>query len=149
MKKIVKRIFVAMLILCLTIVPFSPVSAAVADGNEIMPYYNNVKSASTVISINTNGKLTITYSYSGSPSITTKAVITTYIEKKTLGLFWTRVDIGTTNDEWVDTINSYSYSGTRTYQLSSKGTYRVTTIYKIYGSGGAADEIECKAQDSY
>ena len=149
MKKIIKRIFVAILILCLTIVPLSPVSAAVADGNEIMPYYNNVKSASTVISINSNGKLTITYSYSGSPSITTKAVITTYIEKKTLGLFWTRVDIGTTNDEWVDTINSYSYSGTRTYQLSSKGTYRVTTVYKIYGSGGAADEIECKAQDSY
>ena len=149
MKKIIKRIFVAMLILCLSVVPLSPVSAAVAEGSEIMPMYNNVKSASTVISINNSGNLTITYSYSGSPSITTKAVITTYIEKKTLGLFWTRVDIGTTNDEWVDTINNYSYSGTRTHQLSSKGTYRVTTLYKIYGSGGAADEIECKAQDSY
>lgn len=150
MKKCIKRISVAILILCLTIVPFSPVSATVADGNEIItPYYNNVKSASTVISINNSGKLTITYSYSGSPSITTKAIITTYIEKKTLGLFWTRVDIGTTNDEWVDTINSSSYSGTRTYQLSSTGTYRVTTVYKIYGSGGAADEIECRAQDSY
>ena len=149
MKKIIKRIFVAMLILCLTIVPLSPVSAAVADGNEIMPYYNNVKSASTVISINSNGKLTITYSYSGSPSITTKAVITTYIEKKTLGLFWTRVDIGTTNDEWVDTKYESTYVGSRTHQLSSTGTYRVTVIYKIYGTGGSADEIERQVTASY
>ena len=32
-KKNIKRIFVAILVLCLTIVPFCPVSAAVADGN--------------------------------------------------------------------------------------------------------------------
>lgn len=149
MKKQVKRIFVAMLILCLTIVPLSPASAAVADGNEIMPMYNNVGSATATINISSSGKLTIGYQYSGYSSITTKAVITTYIEKKTLGLFWTRVDIGQTNDEWVDTINDYRYTGSRTYQLSSSGTYRVTVIYKIYGSGGSADEIECQAKDSY
>ena len=149
MKKIIKRIFVAILILCLTIVPLSPVSAAVADGNEIMPMYNNVSSASANISINNSGKMTITYQYYGSAAVTTKAVITTYIEKKTLGLFWTRVDIGTTNDEWVDTKYDSTYIGSRTYQLSSTGTYRVTVIYKIYGNGGSADEIKCQAQDSY
>lgn len=149
MKKHMKRIFVAMLILCLTIVPLSPVSAAVADGNEIMPMYNNVSSASANISINSSGKLTISYRYVGSSAVTTKAVITTYIEKKTLGLFWTRVDIGTTNDEWVDTKYDSTYIGSRTHQLSSTGTYRVTVIYKIYGTGGSADEIECRAQDSY
>ena len=100
-------------------------------------------------SINNSGKLTITYKYSGSPEITTKAVITTYVEKKFLGLFWRRVDIGTTDNKWVDTIYNYMYNGSRNYQLSSSGTYRVTIIYKIYGSGGAADEIECQAQDSY
>lgn len=149
MKKHIRRIFVAILIVCLMIVPFYPVSAAVADGNGIMPCYNNVRSVDTVIGINSSGKLTINYSYSGSSSITTKAVITTYIQKKTLGLFWTRVDIGTTDNEWVDTINKYSYTGVRTYQLSSKGTYRVTAIYKIYGSGGSADEIETKATATY
>ena len=89
MKKQVKRIFVAILIMCLMIVPLSPVYAAVADGSEIMPMYNNVSSASANISINNSGKLTISYRYVGSSSVTTKAVITTYIEKKTLGLFWT------------------------------------------------------------
>lgn len=149
MKKHIKRIFVAILILCLTIVPFSPVSAAVADGNEIMPLYNNTASVTTTMNINSSGKMTISYQYSGYPSTTTKAVITTYIEKRTLGLFWKRVDIGTTNDQWVDTINDYRYTGSRTYQLSSSGTYRVTVVYKIYGSGGAADEIEYQAKDSY
>lgn len=149
MRKQIKRIFVAFLILCLSVVPISPVSAAVADGNEIMPLYNNVSNASANLSINSSGKMTITYQYYGSSSVTTKAVITTYIEKKTLGLFWTRVDIGTTNDEWVDTRYESSYNGSRTYQLSSTGKYRVTVNYKIYGTGGAADEIECQSQASY
>lgn len=149
MKKNIKRIFVAILIFCLTIVPLSPVSAAVAEGSEIMPLYNNVSNANAIVSINNSGKMTIRYIYNGSPSITTKAVITTYIEKRTLGLFWTRVDIGTTDNEWVDTKYDYSYDGSRSYQLSSTGTYRVTVTYKIYGTGGSADEIECRVQDSY
>lgn len=149
MKKQIKRMFVAILVLCLSIVPLCPVSAAVASENEIMPLYNNVSNATATMSINDSGKMTITYTYTGSSSVTTKAVITTYIEKRTLGLFWTRVDNGQTDKQWVDTINNYKYSGSRTYQLSSTGTYRVTINYKIYGTGGAADEIEKQITASY
>lgn len=149
MKRPIKRVFVAILVLCLSIVPLCPVSATSVTQVGITPYYNNVGSADINISISNSGKLTITYKYYGSSSVTTKAVITTYIEKKTLGLFWKRVDIGTTNNEWVDTVYNYFYEGNRTYQLSSTGTYRVTTIYKIYGSGGAADEITCQAKATY
>lgn len=59
------------------------------------------------------------------------------------------MDIGTANDEWVDTINKSNYSGTRTYQLSSEGTYRVNVEYKIYGSGGSADVIPYTQTDTY
>lgn len=149
MKKQIKRMFVAILVLCLSLAPLSPVSAAVASGNEIMPCYNNTNSATANMDISDSGKMTINYKVSGYSSVTTKIVITTYIEKRTLGLFWTRVDIGTTDNEWVDTINGYKYSGSRTYQLSSSGTYRVTINYKIYGSGGSADEIESQIKDSY
>ena len=72
-----------------------------------------------------------------------------YIEKKVLGLFWSRVDIGTTDDQWVDTIYDYRYTGSRTYQLPSSGTYRVTVNFKIYGNGGAADNIENQQTVSY
>ena len=149
MKEQIKKILVALLVLCLSIVPVFSVSAAAATQEEVMPLYNNTASVTTAMNINSSGKMTISYQYSGYPSTTTKAVITTYIEKKTLGLFWSRVDIGTTDDQWVDTINDYRYTGSRTYQLSSSGTYRVTVVYKIYGSGGAADEIEYQAKDSY
>lgn len=149
MKKQLKRLLVMVLTLCLSIVSFCSVSAYAATQEEITPYYNNTASTTTTMSISSSGKMTIGYKYSGYSSITTKAVITTYIEKKTLGLFWKRVDIGTTNDEWVDTIKDYRYSGSRTYQLSSSGTYRVTVVYKIYGSGGSADEITYQEKDSY
>ena len=145
MTKRLKVLVSAILVLCLFIVPLSPVSAA--EG--ITPRYNNVATVTANMGISDSGKMTINYKYTGSSSVTTKAVITTYIEKKFLGLFWRRVDIGTTDDQWVDTINDYKYAGSRTYQLSSTGTYRVTVIYKIYGSGGAADEIECQMTDSY
>lgn len=133
--------------ICLCVIPVFSVSAATQG--DIMPYYNNVSNATANLSISSSGKMTINYSYVGSSGVTTKAVITTYIEKRFLGLFWKRVDIGTTNNQWVDTIKNYKYSGSRTYQLSSSGTYRVTVNYKIYGSGGAADEIERQAKASY
>lgn len=145
MTKRLTGIISAFLIMCLFVVPLSPVSAA--EG--VTPRYNNVNSATTNMGISTSGKLSITYKVNGYSSITTKIVITTYIEKKFLGLFWRRVDIGTTDDQWVDTINDYRYTGSRTHQLSSSGTYRVTVVYKIYGSGGSADEIEYQATDSY
>ena len=149
MKKLIKIALASVLVLCLSVVPFYSVSAAAATQEEIMPLYNNVSTATANLSISDSGKMTINYKYTGSSGITTKAVITTYIEKKVLGLFWTRVDIGTTNDEWVDTINNYKYTGSRTHQLSSSGTYRVTVIYKIYGTGGSADEIEKQITASY
>lgn len=101
------------------------------------------------MNISSSGLMTISYQYSGYPSITTKAVITTYIEKRTLGIFWSRVDIGTSDNQWNDVINDYRYTGYRTYQLSDKGTYRVVVKYTIYGTGGSADVIPYEAKDSY
>lgn len=148
MSKTFKKMLAAILTLCLAIVPVCSVSAATPQ-NEIMPLYNNVNTATANLDVTNSGKLTINYKYAGFSGVTTRAVITTYIEKKTLGLFWTRVDLGNTNDEWVDTIYDYRYTGSRTFQLPSSGTYRVTVNFKIYGSGGSADEIEKDIKFSY
>lgn len=148
MRRQLKRLLIAVLTLCLLIVPLYPVSAA-ASQEEIMPLFNNVSSASVNISISDSGKLTITYKYTGSAEVTTHAVITSYIEKKTLGLFWTRVDNGQPDKQWVDTVEGHSATGTRTCTLQETGTFRVTAIYKVYGSGGDPDEIECQATDTY
>lgn len=136
LKKLVSLILANVLLL---LIVFVPAKAAVQD--EIAPCYNNVVTTNSTVSISSSGVATITNMYNGFQNITTKAVITTYIEKKTLGIFWSRVDIGQTNDEWVDTIYNYKYSGSHSVQLPSTGTYRVTVEYVIYGSGGAADTI--------
>lgn len=149
MKRQLKRLLVAILTVCLVVVPLYPVSAAVIEQEEIMPMFNNTAAATVAMGIDDNGKMTITYDYAGFSGITTHAVVTSYIEKRTLGVFWTRVENGQTNNQWVDTLNGYSATGTRTCNLSQTGTYRVTAIYKVYGSGGTADEIECQATDTY
>lgn len=121
----------------------------IANADEIMPRYNNVSSVSSYAEISSSGVITITNKFSSSASVFTKAVITTYVERKTLGLFWSKVDIGQTNDEWVDTIYTNVYSGTHSHQLEKTGTYRVTVEYVIYGSGGAADTIVREIEKNY
>ena len=145
MKKLAKKLITLTLAICFLITPV----ALTASAAEIQPRLNNTISTATAMNINSTGRLTVTYKYVGVPDVTTKAVITTYVEKRVLGIFWSRVDIGTTNDEWVDTIYEDEYSGGRTYQLSSSGTYRVTVEYKIYGTGGAADVLDYQGTDSY
>lgn len=149
MRKKINRILATLLAICLMVVPFCPVSAATATPEEIMPLYNNTSSATSNINISSSGQLKISYDYTGLSGKTTKVVITTYIEKRTLGLFWSRVDNGQTDNQWIDTIYSLDYYNTRSFQLSKEGTYRVTVIYKVYGNGGSADEIEYVMKDSY
>ena len=121
----------------------------IVNAEEITPRYNNVASVMSVANISSTGKLTVTNQYSGSASLITKAVITTYVEKRTLGIFWTRVDIGQTNDEWVDTLYTSIYTGSHTHQLEKTGTYRITVEYVIYGNGGAADVITKEIERTY
>lgn len=129
------------------LIVFVPAKAAAQE--EVAPCYNNVISVRSTVSISDTGVLKVTNSYNGNSSVTTKATITTYIEKKTLGIFWSRVDIGETDDEWVDVIYNYYYSGSHSHQLEKTGTYRVTVEYVIYGSGGAADTITEEIEKSY
>lgn len=149
MRRINKRILSIVMTVCILFVPTNSASAATSMENEIMPIYNNVNSVTANATISNSGKLTINYKYTGISGITTKAVITTYLEKKTLGLFWKRVDIGTTDNQWVTTVKNYKYSGSRQYQLSSSGTYRITVSFKIYGTGGSADTVKKAITEKY
>ena len=152
MAKSIRQRVLSLILVCISVFTmFSvSVSAVQAQAAEIAtPYYNNVVTARSTATISDSGLLTIKNSYVGVDGVTTKAVITTYVEKKTLGLFWTRVDIGTTSDQWVDTIYDSIYEGVHTFQLSSKGTYRVTVTYVIYGTDGAPDEIIKEIEKEY
>ena len=117
-------------------------AAAVIPDDGIMPCYNNTMNTSTNFTITTSGKATISATYDGYRNLTTGATITSYIEKRTLGLFWTRVDIGQPNNEWVDTSSDYLGAFVHEFWLEDTGTYRATVVYEISGTGGATDVID-------
>ena len=146
MKKHIKKGVTIILMFCLALVTMFSVSA---ESPEITPFYNNTKSASVFAKVDKDGELTISYLFNGYDDRTTKVVITTYIEKKVLGLFWTRVDNGQPNEHRIDTIYISEYYGSRTFKLTSNGTYRVKATYVVYGSGGSADNIPCENQVTY
>ena len=135
-----------LVLICMIFTHSMSMSAKAAD---IMPYYNNAISTLSNADVSSSGVITISYKYVGIPNVTTKAVLTIYIEKRTLGLFWTRVDIGEPDNQWVITKYLEKYTGSQSFQLSSKGTYRVTVKYKIYGTGGSADEETWKEKVTY
>ena len=88
-------------IFCLLIAVLMMVSASTA-AMAASPYetrYNNTVMASSVASISDSGLLTVDNQFQGIRGKTTKGEITTYVEKKPLGLFWTRVDIGEPNSQ--------------------------------------------------
>lgn len=138
-------------IFCLLIAVLMMVSAS-TSAMAASPYetrYNNTVMASSVASISDSGLLTVDNQFQGIRGKTTKGEITTYVEKRTLGFFWTRVDIGQPNNQWVDVVYDYLYDGTHTFQLSNQGTYRITVVYVISGSGGDADTIRQTMTKTY
>ena len=87
MNKQIKKIISAILIFCLSVTGMCAITASAATPKIIAPQYNNTSSASSNMNISNSGQLKIYYDYTGLSGKTTKVVITTYIEKKTLGLF--------------------------------------------------------------
>ena len=84
MKKI--TLIVLAVILCVSAVAV-PVFAAT-------PRYANVYEYDVTLSISSTGLAKISIEYIGYADATTSATVTTKLQKKTLGLFWTTVDIG-------------------------------------------------------
>lgn len=146
-----KKVPVYLLAVILMFLSSARINAYAASGSEegeIMPYYNNTASALSVASVSDSGVITITNKYTGFKNSTTKAVIKTYIEKNVSG-YWQRVDINQTNNQWVDTIYNFMYTGSHTFQLPSRGSYRIKVEFTIYGTGGAADVINCELHKTY
>lgn len=144
MKKL-QRFLSLILVLALCAPLVRPVFAA----GEVTPRYNNTVAVQTSASISSSGLLVVRHVLTGIEGVTARTEITTYVEKKVLGLFWSRVDIGTEDNCWYIHVGSYYYEGTRQCQLTSTGTYRITSTYVVTGTGGAADEITSTYEITY
>lgn len=90
--------------------------------------------------ITSTGMAEVSVDYQGNESSFTDVTVETYIQKRSLGFIWTKVDNGEENKTWVDTSSSRTGYFVHHLQLDSKGTYRA--VFKITFSGtGAEDDV--------
>lgn len=141
MKKLIS-VFLA-LALCFSV--FSAPASAAAEDNEIMPCYTNATVAQVTMVIDDNGLATIRSNCTAIPG-TTWIRATTYLEKNINGA-WTRVDILSTDDQWVTMINTRVFSVTKTHQLTSRGSYRAVTIFDVIAE--TTETIRVVSYDTY
>ena len=113
-----------------------------AEGNSVMPRYNNTLNSSFSFLINENGEAKVNIQYHGFNEVTQGASITVKLEKRFLFAFWNDVA------EW--SASSENVSDTFQFTKSvGKGTYRATIELQIYGSGGATDVITDQLEYKY
>ena len=137
MKKTLKRSLLVMLALLTMVIGVF----ADAKRTEAAVTYNNAVYATILCSIDSNGTLSTIMTAVGTNGLTKRIGVELYVEKRILGLFWKRVDIGCTNNIWADSTTSITYCNTFTHNLTSQGKYRVTVTYTFYGNGVADDVI--------
>lgn len=122
----------------------APASAS-AENDTITPRYTNATVAQVTLAINDSGLATVNSSCTAIPG-TTWIRARTYLEKKVNGV-WTRVDILSTNDEWVTSINTRVFTVTKTHQLTSRGTYRAVTTFTV--TAATSETITVISQATY
>lgn len=143
-----KRI-ISILLVVMTLVGVIAYPSYAAENTSVAPCLSNGNNCSYNFIITSSGMSEIRITYEGIPVVMKKVTITTYIQKKTLGLFWTKVDIGTTDKQWVDTSTNIYGCFVHQFQLKSTGTYRAVIKVVFSGSGGPDDVIEDKIEKKY
>ena len=134
----------ALALLMLVMSVFVPMKKA-----EAAMMYNNTSSATARCSIDSNGNLSVALKVTGYSGITQRIEVALYVEKRVLGIFWSRVDIGCPNNIWTDSKTGYTYTNTFSHHLGSTGTFRVNVTFTVSGTGGSNDIITKTETISY
>ena len=144
MKKLVRKISCVLLAGVIIASSFVSVQASVQVGvqNEISPLFQTNITATQTTEVSNADEAVINISYAVTSSSVTRVVITTYVEKRSLLVIWNRVDIGETNNEWVDIGGSGYFSVSHSIELPSSGTYRTTSIFEVYSGTTLLDTVE-------
>lgn len=134
-------LLLAVVMFCFSVVP--------VHAEQAQPYYNNTMTVSGSFVITSTGEAIAAYSITGYQDYFKSAITVVYIEKLTLGLFWTRVDNGMPDKEWSDFTSINPYINEHSIQLESRGTYRAVFEFNVMGTGGPRDVIETKVEATW
>lgn len=147
MKKLKKLL--ACLLIMATMISIIPVGACAEESSGITPRYSNVNACSLDFIITDSGLAQVKVSYEGRFGYMTQVRSEIYLQKRVLGIFWKKVDIGVTDNVWVDTSTEDAYFFTHSAQLQDTGTYRAVFEVTFSGTGGADDVVADKIQYNY
>ena len=137
-KKVLAQ-FVCVLLLLASVVP----ARAAQPQMEISPLYAEPIVCALSANISATNVLIAEPEYTvNNLQTVTSVTIRTYVEKRSLLVIWNTVDIGEANDEWVDYGGTETFIASHTVQLPSSGTYRVTSVFEVYGGSTLIDTIE-------
>lgn len=130
---IFKKIFTSVLCCCLALSLTVPSYAAEAR-------LSHGISADMLFGITDTGLAEVSVDYIANSTSFTSIAVETYIQKRTLGFIWTKVDNGEVDKTWVDTSTAEDDYFVHHLQLDDTGTYRA--VIKITFSGtGAEDDV--------
>jgi hypothetical protein len=107
--------------------------------------YENVSLGNATLTIDGNGKATISIRCIGVAGTTSISAVT-YIEKLVNGS-WKRVDIASADDQWTAQVTTTYYIKTLTHQLTSTGTYRAVCIFTV--TAGTVETVTYTSQATY
>ena len=120
-----------------------------ANAQAISPRLTNCNECEFTFKIIAPGEAHVLATYYAKPSVFTQAKLTVKIQKKVLGLFWTTVDIGTANNEWIAYSNSVNGNFYNYFNVDGTGTYRAVFRLEVYGTSGVVDTIENSLEYKY
>lgn len=153
MKKTTRKLFatiMAVILLCSAYLPLLTVTGYAADGDiSISPYYVNCTGCSCTFSAAYGGQAHVSVTYSAKSDAFTYAKLTVKIQKRVLGIFWSTVDIGEPDNEWVAYCYDVYGSFYNSFPLESTGTYRAVFTVEFHGTSGEVDVIEDTIESAY
>lgn len=139
MKKIGKAYII---ILVIVVLLNSNIIVSAADNSNIMPLWDVTNQSDMVFNISEEGNAVVWVKYTADSSVFKEANLTVKIQKRTLLLFWTTVDIGEPNNEWTAKSTNINGIFNKSFPLDKTGTYRAVITLEIVGTNGKTDTIE-------
>ena len=118
-----------------------PVMAA-DQNTSIMPLWDVTNQSDIIFTISEEDNAVVWVKYTADNSVFKEANLTVKIQKRTLLLFWTTVDIGEPDNEWTAKSTNINGIFNKSFPLEKTGTYRAVITLEIVGTNGKTDIIE-------
>lgn len=116
-----------------------PIVAQAAETDTAMPLYDYTRQASSALAIN-NGKATVSISCTGIKGQASKIEAETCLQRK-VGLVWVKVDIGQTNNVWIDKSSTYYLNASHTANINKSGKYRAKTVFTVFNNSNNSEKV--------